>query len=207
MLENPELYGWAGGALLVARIIPQVVHIWRTGSHAGVSRAGLWCWLGNDIGWLAHGHANDLTPVVASSIALAALDLVLLAQTRGAARTATTRYGVAWAATMTVLAAIGGNPLAAALIAASFAGTTPHAISAIRSNDLSGISPATWLLAGADGILWLIYGAGTGDGPVTLYAALTLATASIILWRINSWRRTLPAACDARTVDADHMAT
>lgn len=200
MIDNPDLYGWLGGALLVARIIPQIARIRRTGSYAGVSRAGLWCWLGNDIGWLSYGHSSGLTPLVASSAALTVLDLILLAQTRSGARAANEKLGKLWAALMTALAAAGSPALPAALIAASFSGTVPHAISSIRSSDLSGISPATWLLAGLDGILWLIYGAGTGDRPVTLYAALTLATSATILTRIHLWRRKttpLPQAQDA----------
>lgn len=202
MLDNPDLYGWLGGALLVARIIPQAVRIHRTGSHAGVSRAGLWCWLGNDLGWLAYGHSSRLTPLVASSAALAALDLILLTQTRGKTRTSSEHLGILWAATMTFLAVSSSPALPAALIAASFAGTVPHAVASLRSRDLAGISPATWILAGIDGILWLAYGIGTGDGPVTLYAALTLATAAVILTRIRLWRQETRTPTAAREKEA-----
>lgn len=203
MLSNPEIYGWVGGVLLVARMIPQSIRIRRSGTHAGVSRTGLWCWLGNDIGWLSYGLSSGLAPLIASSAALAALDVILLLQTRAGGRARDERYGMLWALVMTILAATGSSLLTAALVAASFAGTVPHAVASVRNTDLSGISPLTWVLAGLDGILWLAYGIAREDGPVTLYASLTMGTAAVILARIYGWhkrRRSLLNDDHARTV-------
>jgi uncharacterized protein with PQ loop repeat len=184
-MEHAIWFGWAGGALLVARIAPQTWRIWRTGSRAGVSRSGVWCWLGNDIGWFTYGVTSGLAPLWASSVALIVLDLVLLTQL-GAHRhlRRSDAVGISWAAAMTVIAASGSALLAPALIAASVAGTVPHAIASVRASDLSGISPTTWRLAALDGVLWLVYGAAVADGPVTLYAALTLVCSATILHQL-----------------------
>lgn len=183
-MEHAIWFGWAGGVLLVARIAPQVTHIVRTGRREGVSRAGVWCWLGNDLGWFAYGLGAGLTPLWVSSAALIALDMTLLWLLDGH-RTADRPdlAGIAWATIMLTLTTTTILPYA--LIVASFVGTVPHAIRSIRDQDLSGISPATWRLAGLDGALWLVYGGATGDGPVTLYAALTLGCAAIILTQLQ----------------------
>jgi uncharacterized protein with PQ loop repeat len=188
-VEHAVWFGWVGGVLLVGRVSPQVWRIWRTGQRAGVSRAGVWCWLGNDVGWFAYGVSASLAPLWVSSAVLLVLDVVLLAQLgahRGVALS--DLGGVVWAAVMGVLVVSGSELLSVALVGASVAGTVPHAVSAVRSEDVSGVSPAAWRLAGADGLLWLVYGAAVADALVVFYATLTLMCAIVILLRIGRTR-------------------
>lgn len=174
----------------MARIAPQVWHVKRTGSRSGVSRTGVWCWLGNDIAWMAHGINESLAPLCVSSAALITLDLLLLWQVKAHREiTLHETSGLAWLATMIAVATVATGLLPAALLAASVAGTVPHAVASVRNEDLSGISPATWKLAGLDGILWLGYGTYVEDAPVTIYATLTLVCSIIILTRVAAHRR------------------
>lgn len=185
-MDVAELFGWVGGVLVVARLVPQAVRLLRTGQTAGVSGLGALCWLGNDVGWLVYGLRADLAPLWLPSLCLVALDVVVVALLAPGLGRREVVPGLTWITGVLGAAALGSGPLGLALIAGSAAGNLPHGWRALRSDDLSGVSRATWLLALADGVLWGVYGAARSDAAVTWYAGLTLLTGAVVLWRIRA---------------------
>jgi uncharacterized protein with PQ loop repeat len=198
MVEFAAVAGWAGGALVVARVAPQALRSFRSGNTAGVSVAGVWAWFANDLGWLVYGVSAGMAPLWLSSLVLLGLDAVLLCAfvpvERFSRRSAP---GLAWLAAVVVAALVSPPLLVLVLLGGAAAGTVPHAWEALVSDDLSGVVPVSWKLGVADGALWLCYGVLLGDVPVSVYAALTLATSLVVLWRVRVSGRCsagLPAA-------------
>lgn len=185
-MELAELAGWAGGLLVIARILPQALLARATRNTAGLSTTGVWCWFANDLGWFVYGLQAQMAPLWLSSLVLLALDAAILsafppAQLIGSR----SRAGLAWLAAVSVAALWSPSLLAVLLLVGAAAGTLPHALEARRSSDLSGLAPWTWKLGVADGALWLVYGVARLDAAVVLYAALTLATSLIVLARVH----------------------
>lgn len=191
-MDVTELVGWLGGVMIVARLVPQTVRLLRTGSTAGVSGVGALCWLGNDVGWVVYGLREGLAPLWLPSALLLVLDLLVATMLIGRLRWRELAPGFAWIAAVTIAAVVGQGALGLALIAGSATGTLPHGWRALRSDDLSGVAPMTWALAVVDGMLWGLYGTARADAAVTWYAALTLLTGVVVLWRIRACRPSPP---------------
>jgi MtN3 and saliva related transmembrane protein len=187
-VDAAEVIGWLGGALVISRLVPQAVRLLRTRQTAGISRVGALCWVGNDLGWLAYGLRADLAPLWAPSAVLLVLDSLIVVLLARSIRPREALTGLGWVGAVVVAVGAGQEVLAVALVAGSATGTLPHGWHALRARDLSGIAPAAWALALADGALWGIYGFARGDAAVTWYAALTLGTAVVVLWRLRVTR-------------------
>lgn len=184
-MEMASLAGWAGGALVVARVAPQALRSFRSGSTAGVSAAGVWAWFANDLGWLVYGVSAGMAPLWLSSLVLLCLDAVLLGAFAPAERVSRRAApGLAWLAVVVAAALVSPVVLASVLLGGAVAGTVPHAWEALTAPDLSGVSPVSWKLGVADGALWLIYGVALRDAPVSVYAALTLVVSVVVLWQV-----------------------
>jgi uncharacterized protein with PQ loop repeat len=187
-----ELFGWAGAVLIVARTLPQAWHLARYRNPAGVSRFGILCWLGNDIGWLVYGLRAGLAPLWVPSLALLVVNGAMVLLLLPGFRRGEAGPGLAWVAVICTAAWLGQGPLALALIGGSATSTLPHAWRALRSPDLSGVSRTTWRIALADGVLWGVYGFSQRDPAILWYSVLVLLTGGIVLWRIRATRETPP---------------
>jgi uncharacterized protein with PQ loop repeat len=60
----------------------------------------------------------------------------------------------------------------------------PAVIAAFRTRDLSGVAPATWMIAWAEAAIWLVYGLITVDVALLSGGGSGLLMASIILTRL-----------------------
>lgn len=65
----------------------------------------------------------------------------------------------------------------------------PAAVEAYRRRDLRGVSPATWMLAWVEALMWLVLGVAGGDGALVVAGVSGLAVASLILGRL-AWLAT-----------------
>lgn len=184
-MDPAEAFGWLAGALLVARMAPQPLRIRRTGATGGVSALGAACWFGNDLGWLVYSHQAGLLAIAVPSAVLVVLDLALIGLLAPVATRRAIAGGGCWVLAIVGAALVGQGALALALVAGSATGTLPHAFHALRSADLSGIAPMTWMLGLADGALWGVYGWSRQDLPSVSYAILTMLTATVVLWRLS----------------------
>lgn len=181
-----EMFGWIAGAMLVLRMVPQAARVWRSGTSAGVSPLGVLCWLGNDVGWLVYGLRSDLHAIWVASIVVVACDVVLIASCAGRLRGPSLQAGGAWLATVVVAAVAGTDPLAVVLVIGSATGTVPHAVHALRHDDLRGVSRVSWLVALLDAVAWGVYGTAHRDVPSITYAALTALTAVVVVARVTA---------------------
>ena len=79
----------------------------------------------------------------------------------------------------------GGWTMAAIAVGLSYGiQLLPAVVAACRSDDLVGVSAATWLIAWVEAALWLVYGVVVGDVALTLAGIVGVAMASIILGRL-----------------------
>jgi uncharacterized protein with PQ loop repeat len=184
------LFGWLGGAIFVARLVPQPWRIWRTGASDGVS----WLAVANGIvstsGWLAYGVAVG-RPVlwVPSLVALVpeVVTLVLLGARPPDARRALLFGG--WLATVALAWPIGGDALLGAVIGLGvLMGVMPAVVAAVTGDRLDGIARRTWQIALLDAALWGAYGLGTSEPLTTFYGIVLGAGSLVILWRLRVTR-------------------
>lgn len=188
-MSAAEVFGWFAAAIVIARMVPQTVRVWRGGTNAGLSPLGLLCWLANDLGWLIYGLRAEMPALWGASVVLLVCDLALVAMAAPQLRGPVGHAGAAWLAVVVACAAAGQAPLGAALVLGSATGTVPHAAHALRQDDLRAVSRASWLVALLDAAAWGVYGAAHGDLPSVSYAALTALSASVILARLHHTAR------------------
>ena len=79
--------------------------------------------------------------------------------------------------------------LGAVLGASVLLTTGPQVVEALRTDDLSGIAPATWWISILDAALWGAYGWVIGDLALVGYWAVLTACAVTVLARL-AWTAT-----------------
>ena len=63
----------------------------------------------------------------------------------------------------------------------------PAVVKVWRSSDLSGVSPATWGLSGAESVVWGVFGWAVADGPILVYAMSGVLASVLILVRLGTF--------------------
>jgi hypothetical protein len=102
--------------------------------------------------------------------------------------------GLAWATVGAAAWVNGGTELLGLVLAAAvLVNQVPQVWAALREDDLSGLAPATWLFALADGALWGGYGLAAGDRAVVLYGVILISAACVILTRLARTRSLRPS--------------
>jgi uncharacterized protein with PQ loop repeat len=178
----------------VGMIVPQVVRFHRSGSTDGVS--GTWVGVGVAMNtwWIAYALAEQLWGLLPVSIGATALYLVIGAQyaaLTGRPGLRRVLVGTAGFAVIPGIALLAGGWTATGLTmgfayAVQF---SPAAITAVRSVDVSGISPATWTMAWVEAAIWFTYGATVGDQALLVGGGGGALMATIILVRLRTAAR------------------
>lgn len=193
-MELGELLGWIGTVLFLARLVPQPWHTWRSGAADGVSTQALLNGMASDLGWLAYGLAAGLPPVWVAALVAFPISCTTLALLRHQVRRHELAVAVGWAGCMAAAWALGGPAaLGAVLGVAVVVNHAPQAVRAVRSDDLSGLHPATFWLSLADAALWGGYGVLVGDAALVAYALILGAVGVVVLVRIAQTRDELAA--------------
>jgi uncharacterized protein with PQ loop repeat len=139
----------------------------------------------SDVGWLFYGVAVGLVPIWFVSVCALPINVFLVVMLRRQVGIRQLALSAAWALACTATwLASGPIGLGLALAFAVFVNQVPQVRAALRSDDLAGIAPATWLFALADGLLWGTYGLAVGDRPVVLYGIVLVSSAATILIRL-----------------------
>ena len=171
-------------------LIPQLRRMRRSSDGDGVSPAAAGVGLVSTLAWATYGFGTGTLPVVVPSLVGAAQYAILLALLRASgSRTATgmaaaTAWSLCLAGATAASTALGHKPwpgLGAALTVAVVVQYIPAVLEAFRSESVSGVAAATWLLVCANGVIWTAYGFLITDAVVTAYGLALVAAACAVL--------------------------
>lgn len=185
-------------------ILPQVARTHRHRELAGVSLP----WLGVGIGlngwWIGYALAEGLVGVLPVSIGALLLYGVLAwlhHRIIGKGTIAGLSGGVLLVSVAPASAlALAGWPAAGLMIGLSYAVQFSPAMSeALRSDDVSGISPSTWSMALGEAVIWLVYGLAVSDVALMIGGGGGAAMAAVILLRLGALSSTRGAWLAATT--------
>lgn len=181
------MLGVVATVVFLMRLVPQPVRLARTGVPDGVSAMSAANTTIAELAWLVYGLSVGLVPLWAVSIPafpLGVFTVVLLR--REFTRRDIIGSGV-WLGA--ILAAWLTGTLVLALAAGVVVNVGPQVWTALRSPNLDGLAPATWLIALVDASVWGVYGWWVGDPALLGYCAVLLGFATVILVRIASTSR------------------
>lgn len=174
--------------------LPQAHRLLRTRRVEGVSAA----WVGVSIAlntwWLVYGLSSGvyaLVPVSAVSLALYLSIAVLLVGSGGLGGLPTiVASAAALGAVPVPFLVAGGWPLAGVVVGLCYGlQLLPAVAAAFRSNDLSGVSAGTWVIALVEATLWFVYGLGVDDVALIAGGSSGVVMSSLILGRLANVSR------------------
>ena len=177
--------------LAFVTLIPQITKLWRTRNAEGVSAT--WASLGavSNAAWVAYLASQGLWLALPSTSFMSvffAITVWLIAWT-GRPSFRPVMLGLSWGAVLTLVGVLGGWSSLGIVLGVSFGvQAAPTVFTAFRTWAPSGISPGTWQLTLAEGILWLVYGLGYADLAVIMFGILSSVTAVLVLGRFYSTR-------------------
>lgn len=174
--------------LALTQPVPQVVRVIRTRSVAGVSGSTTWIGLAVNVAWVTYGVARGLAPVAVLSGAYVAGYVVIgtLLVRRGHRRGVGT--GLLVGATLAAVTLTGGWALlGTALALVVVPQYLPQVVEAWTSDDLTGLSPGTYVVAIFDGVVWGGFGLIALDAPLVLYGVVMITVATAVLTGRARW--------------------
>jgi hypothetical protein len=182
-----DLFGWMGGVIFVARLVPQPWRLFRHRSRAGVSWLGTANAMVSTTGWFIYGvGVGEPVLWVPSLVALVpeAATVALLGWRPPSRRDALVCAG--WAVLVLSAWPSGGRFALGVVIGVGIvAGVVPHVVTVLRSADVHGVARRTWQIALVDAALWGAYSIPARE-PMTGFYAIVLGTgATVILWRLH----------------------
>ena len=176
----------AAPAVFLVRLVPQPVRLARTGVDDGVSPMAAFNQLLSEGAWLTYGLVQARVAIwLVSAFALFPSGwqaLLLLRRSRTADLVGAAAFGTA------IVVAWSAGWLGAVLGASVLLTTGPQVVEALRTDDLSGIAPATWWISILDAALWGAYGLAIGDLALVGYWAVLTTCAVTVLARL-AWTR------------------
>src|SRR5690554_5969126 len=167
-------------------LVPQILKLVRTRDAAGVSAT--WPAIGfvTNAAWCAYLLQAGLWPASISTMLMVVFYSVVMWGLARAGRSlgGSIARGVLWTATLVAITAVGGwLALGTVLGFSQFLQVAPAIITAYRTARPTGIAPATWWIAGSEGLLWGYYGWFHGDVPIMIFAATYATTSALMLIR------------------------
>lgn len=168
---------------------PQARRLVRTRRTDGVSPV----WVGVSVAlngwWLAYGALADvwvLVPVSLVSVVLYGTIAVTLVATAGPRTLPGLVAGLLGLGSVPMPFLVAGGWSTAGLAVGLGYGMQllPAVVGALRTRQLAGIAPGTWLIAWTEALLWLVYGAAVGDAALLAGGTSGVAMASVILGRL-----------------------
>lgn len=179
------------GATVLAglSLIPQIVKLVRTRDPAGVSATWPSIGLVTNGAWSAYLIHAGLWPASISTFLMVLFYGVVLWALARAGRSIRRSLGrgLTWLSALVILtAAAGWFVLGVVLGFSQFLQVAPALITAYRTHLPTGIAPATWWIAGTEGLLWGYYGWFHADIPIMIFAATYATTAGLMLGRYHA---------------------
>lgn len=71
----------------------------------------------------------------------------------------------------------------------------PQAVRVLRTDDLAGISPATYVLAFGNALVWGAWALATGNHAAGVPALVNAPVAVLVLWRVGRTSRAASGPC------------
>ncbi len=213
----PAALGVLASTLSIALVWPQVWLSCRHRRTGGMSPTGTWLAVALNLCWLTFGLlTGDPAQIVTNAVVGAANTALLLAllvtqpqlrSRRILLRTALAAVALAALAVgcAAAVAVLGAAPDAAAallgpvacLTGAAAALPQPLGLLRDRTQDLSGLSPARWVLGAGSSASWMLYGLLLGEPAVWLSAGVGLGCAVVVCSVLRS--RPAPAGREVPT--------
>lgn len=176
--------------------VPQAVQLVRTRRADGVSPAWAGMSITLNVWWVAYAIGVGewaIAPVgVVSAAAYLVIALSIIRFSVGPARQTMTPMlfsAMLLGAAPLIGLLVGGWQLAGVLLGALYGvQLTPAVITVYRSVDVSGVSPATWVIALSEAALWGLYGLPRADAGLISLAATGAVMSSLVLLRLITRR-------------------
>jgi uncharacterized protein with PQ loop repeat len=177
-----------GSATVLAglSLIPQIVKLVRSRDPAGVSATWPSIGLVTNGAWCAYLLQAGLWPASISTMLMVVFYAVVMWALRraGIDLGSSLVRGAIWTATLVAITVVAGWFALGTLLGFSqFLQVAPALLTAYRTDMPTGIAPATWWIAGTEGILWGYYGWFHADVPIMIFAATYVITAGLMLLR------------------------
>jgi uncharacterized protein with PQ loop repeat len=193
-LSTADLLGLASVVIAFWFALPQLMLLVRTGSTAGLSMTSLVNSSISLVAWTLYGLAHGSVWVVASSV----VGLPSIVATAALARRDGLRLESAlpWVWTWLLLVTtgadmVGGTSLLDGVLGCSILWfVAPAAVTAWRSDDVSGIAWQTWALLAVDGLVFGLYGLAAGIGADRVYGSAALLGSAVVAVRLVVGDRT-----------------
>lgn len=199
------LVGWLAVVMSCVQFVPQVVRTVRTGDLDGVSPL-MWAVLtAQGVAWATFGWRAGLVPSVLTNLVLLGSAVVML-QRLAVGRAAAVQRALAAAAVLlavdlVVIVTLPNAVLGALAAAIAMVSQVPQVVTALRTDDLSGLSRPMFLLGAVAGACWFLFGLGTGQPSIWVSASFVTALTLVILARIVvTGRRSALAGDDSGAV-------
>jgi len=179
-------------------LVPQIVRLLVRGDTRGVSATWAGFGLITNLAWVDYlWQQGRWAPVAAPAIALVTYGITLVVLTRLDQGRRWIRSAILYTVLMALAASRGGLiALGLVLAVTPVIQVAPELLAVFKERHPSGVSPATWALAGAEAVLWGIYGWLAGDLALVGYGVFSTAAAIFIIGR---WVATHPMRTMART--------
>jgi uncharacterized protein with PQ loop repeat len=179
----------AANVLGAAMSFPQVARLWRTRSVDGVSAGWAVMSIVNNAWWTAYSIASKnwaLLPV--SSLSFVGYSAVLVAlvrfhpDRRALMSVASGSLAVGVAA-IPAAALVTRDWLAVGVVLGVLYGAQlmPAVVTVYRSDDVTGVSAPTWVMAMVEAALWLAYGLATSERAIVVFSVAGLIPATAVL--------------------------
>jgi uncharacterized protein with PQ loop repeat len=187
---------------------PQARRIARTRRVEGVSPVWVGVSFGINVWWLTYGLVADvwaLVPVSAISLTLYGTMAVFFVVSAGRRALPGLAFGALVLGMIPLpFLIVGGWELAGVAVGLCYGvQLLPAVVAACRTNELSGVSAATWFIAAVESVLWLVYGLGVDDVALIVAGVLGVTMATVILVRLAVTGHRPVTAMSARRAPAN----
>ena len=172
-------------------LVPQIVRLLVRVDTRGVSATWAGFGLITNLAWVDYlWQLGTWAPVAAPAIALVTYGITLVVIGRIDQGHRWIGSSIVYAVMIALTASLGGLiAMGLALAVAPVIQVAPELLAVFKERHPSGVSPASWALAGAEAILWGIYGWLAGDLALVGYGVFSTAAATFIIGR---WLATHP---------------
>ncbi len=176
----------AAGLVVVARV-PQVLRLVRTRDVAGVSLTSPVIGAVSGCAWVGYSAAVELWPAIPARVLMVLVNALLASLVAAVGRMwwVALPAGCLWAGVLGGVSGFGGTVLLGSVLAGAYlVQTTPAVWVVYRASGPSGVAPATWLLAGAETLLWGGYGLIHSDLAYTSLGVVGVGASLAVLLRV-----------------------
>ncbi len=208
-----ELAALLATALASLAAFPQLHRVVRHGDGRGVSITDATLGIGSEAAWVGYATQAELWSALPEAVLMSVANVVLvvgLVRTGASSRRAVPA-GLAWIGALAGVAVIGGPGALGLALGLTYAVQVGPAVWTVwRTSSPTGVVTSTWLLIGAEGLLWGAYGVHHHDPAVTTFAATaTIAAVATVVRTATSAEHQRPVvaavlAADHGVVDAGH---